>query len=141
MNYSRVALAATAATAAYFVFGFLVFGLIPQLRAEFSKYPAVYRSPDGIKAVMPAGMAAMFVSIVALAALYALAWQGGAPLTNGARFGALIGVFAVGAFVLHNYVNLNIGLKLALQQAAIYFVQWTLIGVVIALVYRPAVAR
>jgi hypothetical protein len=39
-------------------------------------------------------------------------------------------------FVLHNYVNLNIGLKLALGQAAAYFVQWTIIGIVIGLIYK-----
>ena len=56
---------------------------------------------------------------------------------EGARFGALIGIFVVCAFVLHNYVNLNIGLKLALGQAAAYFVQWTIVGIVIGLIYKP----
>jgi hypothetical protein len=39
--------------------------------------------------------------------------------------------------VLHNYVNLNIGLKLALMQAAAYFLQWTIVGIVIGLIYKP----
>jgi hypothetical protein len=39
--------------------------------------------------------------------------------------------------VLHNYVNLNIGLKLTLMQAVAYFVQWTIIGIVIGLIYKP----
>src|ERR1700733_8192898 len=51
--------------------------------------------------------------------------QGGSGITEGARLGVLIGIFVVCAFVLHNYVNLNIGLKLALGQAVAYFVQWT----------------
>jgi hypothetical protein len=38
--------------------------------------------------------------------------------------------------VLHNYVNLNIGLKLALGQAVAYFIQWTVIGIVIGLIYK-----
>jgi len=42
------------------------------------------------------------------------------------------------AFVLHNYVNLNIGLKLALEQAVAYFLQWTIVGIVIGLIYRPS---
>ena len=41
------------------------------------------------------------------------------------------------AFVLHNYVNLNIGLKLALEQAVAYFVQWTIVGIIIGLIYKP----
>ena len=55
------------------------------------------------------------------------------------RFGFLVGVFAAGSFVLHNYVSLNIGLRLALLQAVAYFVQWVGSGVVIALIYRPPI--
>jgi hypothetical protein len=39
---------------------------------------------------------------------------------------------------VHNYVNLNIGLKLTIQQSIAYFVQWVLVGIVIGLVYKPA---
>lgn len=138
MNYSRIALAALAATVAYFAFGGLVFGMLPQLRNEFSKYPAVYRTQRDIKAVMPIGMAAMFISLLVLAALYALAYRGGLGIAEGARFGVLIGMFAVGAFVLHNYVNLNIGVKLTVQQAVAYLVQWTIVGIVMGLIYKPA---
>jgi hypothetical protein len=138
MNYSRIALSALGATVAYFVFGGLFFGVLPHLRNEFRKYPAVYRSEEGIKAAMPLGMAAMFLSIVVLAVIYALACQGGSGVAEGARFGALIGVFAVGSFVVHNYVNLNIGMKLTLQQSLAYFVEWTIVGIVIGLIYKPA---
>jgi hypothetical protein len=137
MNYSRIGLAGLGATVAYFVFGGLVFGLLPQLRDEFRKFPAVYRKQEEIKAVMPVGMAAMFLSILVLAVIYALAYRGGSGVAEGARFGALIGIFAVGAFVLHNYVNLNIGLKITLQQAAAYFTEWTIVGIVIGLIYKP----
>jgi hypothetical protein len=34
-------------------------------------------------------------------------------------------------------VNLNIGLKLALMQAVAYFVQWTVVGIIIDLIYKP----
>lgn len=138
MNYLRIALAGLGATVAYFVVGGLAFGLLPQVRDEFRKYPAVYRTQEGIKSVMPVGMAAMFLSISVLAAIYAMAYQGGSGVAEGARFGALIGVFALGAFVLHNYVNLNIGLRITLQQAVAYFVEWTIVGVVIGLIYKPA---
>jgi hypothetical protein len=137
MNVSRVALASVGGFVAYFVFGGLVFGFVPKLREEFAKYPAVYRSQDAITSVMPIGMAAMFVAVVVLAVLYAMLYQGGSGLAEGARFGALIGLFAVCAFVLHNYVNLNIGLGITLQQATVYFIEWTVTGVVIGLLYRP----
>jgi hypothetical protein len=58
-------------------------------------------------------------------------------LVEGAGFGLLIAVFALCSFVLHNYVNLNIGLKLTLVQAAAYSVSWIVTGIVIGLIYRP----
>jgi hypothetical protein len=141
MNLSRVALAAVGAFVAYFVLGGLSFALFPSLKDEFLKYPAVYRTPDAMKSVMPAGMAAMFVAMVVLAIIYAMAHQGGSGAAEGARFGALIGVFAICAFVIHNYVNLNIGSKLTLQQSIAYFVEWLAVGLVIGLIYRPTVPR
>jgi hypothetical protein len=137
VSYTRILLAALGAMVAYFAVGGLAFGVLPVLREEFLKYPAVYRNQEGIQAVMPLGLAAMFVSIVALAVIYAMLYRGGSGAVTGAQFGALIGVFALGAFVLHNYVNLNIGLKLTLQQGVAYFVEWTVVGTVIGLIYRP----
>jgi hypothetical protein len=137
MNFTRIALAGFGGFVAYFVLGGAAFGLLPSLRNAFLKYPAVYRSQEGIKSVMPAGMAAMFIGMIVLAVLYAMLYQGGSGLVEGARFGALIGVFAVCAFVIHNYVNLNIGLALTMQQAVAYFVEWTVTGIAIGLIYRP----
>ncbi len=143
MSLARLALAAVAAFVAYFVLGGLIFALIPSLKAEFLKYPAIYRSQEGQMSHMPAGMAAMFVSILALALLYATFYPGGFDLAHGARlgaaFGALIGIFAIGAFVVHNYVNLQIGLTLTLQQSVAYFIEWLVVGIVIGLIYRPVV--
>lgn len=97
MNIARIALAAFVT---YFAIGFLVFAAGPT---------AVYRPQDSIKKVMPAGMAAMLVSMVVLAVLYAMTCHGSAGLA------ALIGVFAVCAFV-----------------------EWVAVGAVIGLIYRPA---
>jgi hypothetical protein len=138
MNLLRVGLAALGAFAAYFVVGGLTFGLIPSLKSEFLKYPAVYRTQEGQMGHMPAGMVAMFLAIVALGSIYAMLYQSGNGVAEGARFGALIGVFAVGSFVVHNYVNLNIGLKLTVQQGVAYFVEWVVVGIVISLIYKPA---
>jgi hypothetical protein len=138
MNFLRIFLAGLGAFVAYFITGGIMFVSLPWLKTEFQKYPAVYRSSEGIKSVMPVGMAAMFVSILTLAVIYALLYHGGSGLVEGARFGALIGIFVIGAFVVHNYVNLNIGLALTFQQSAAYFVEWLIVGIVIGLIYRPA---
>jgi hypothetical protein len=137
MNYSRLGLAALGGMVASFAFGFLVLWLVPALFKEGHKYPAVFRPKEEMMAVMPIGLVATFISILVVAIIFAMIHQGGSGTMEGARFGVLIGIFVVFAFVLHNYVNLNIGLKLALGQAAAYFVQWTIIGIVIGLIYKP----
>ena len=137
MNYSRLGLAALGGTVASFAFGFLVLWLVPGLINEGHKYPAVFRPKEEMMTVMPIGFVATFISILVVATIFAMIHQGGSGITEGGRFGVLIGIFVVCAFVLHNYVNLNIGLKLALMQAAAYFVQWTIVGIVIGLIYKP----
>jgi len=39
---------------------------------------------------------------------------------------------------VHNYVNLNIGLKLTIAQSIMYFVEWSIVGVVLGIIYKPA---
>lgn len=135
MNYSRVVLAALGAMVAYFSLGWLFFTR-PLMRMEFLKYSGIYRSQDDMKGVMPIGMLGMLLSMISLAVLYAMLYRGGSGLIHGARFGVLIGVYALGSFVLHNHVNLRIGARLTLLQAIAYFVEWTVVGVVIGLIYR-----
>ena len=137
MNYSRLALAALGGTVASFVFGSLVFWLVPALINEAHKYPAVFRPKEEMMAVMPIGLGATFISILVAAIIFSMLHQSSSAVMNGARFGVLAGTFVVCAFVLHNYVNLNIGLKLALGQAVTHFLQWTIVGTVIGLIYKP----
>lgn len=141
MNLLRIIFAAVGAFAAYFVLGGLIFGLFPSLKDEFLKYPRVYRSHEGQMSHMPVGMAGMFLAILVLAILYASLYQGSSGLlsglANGACFGALVGLFTVGSYVMQQHVNLNIGLKLTLVSAVAYFAEWTVAGIVIGLIYRP----
>jgi hypothetical protein len=136
MNYSRLGLAALGGTVASFAFGFLVLWLAPALINEAHKYPAVFRPQEEMMTVMPIGIVATFIAILVVAIIFAMIRQGRSGPLEGARLGVLIGIFAV-CNVLHNYMNLNIGLKLALGQAAAYFVQWTIVGIVISLIYKP----
>ena len=78
------------------------------------------------------------VAIFVVTVLYTMLPQGGSGIAQGARFGALIGLFVVCAFVLHNYMLLNIGLRLTLMQAVAYFIQWAVVGIVIGLLYKPS---
>src|SRR5437868_2531116 len=137
MNYSRLLLAALGGMVASFAFGGLLIWLVPALINEGHKYPAVFRPKEEMFKVMPIGLVATYIAILVVAIIFAMVHPGGSGATESARFGILIGLFVVCAFVLHNYVNLNIGLKLALGQAVAYFVQWTIIGIVIGLIYKP----
>src|SRR6267378_688129 len=116
MNYSRLGLAALGGMVASFAFGFLVFWLAPGLIKEGHKYPAVFRPKEEMMKVMPIGLVATFIAILVVAIIFAMIHQGGSGTTEGARLGVLFGIFAV-CNGLHNYVNLNIGVKLALGQA------------------------
>ena len=136
MNYSRLGLAALGGTVASFAFGFLVLWLVPGLFEEAHKYPAVFRPQEEMMNVMPIALVASFIAILVVSIIFAMTHRGESRTTDGARLGVLIGIFAV-CNVLHNYVNLNIGPKLALGQAAAYFVQWTIVGIVIGLIYKP----
>jgi hypothetical protein len=141
MNYLSLALAALGGTVASFAFGFLVLWLVPFLIEEAHKYPAVFRPKEEMMKIMPVGLVSTFISILVAAMIFAMMHHGRSGAIAGAHFGVLIGLFVVCAFVLHNYVNLNIGLKLALGQAVVYFFQWTIIGLVIGLIYKPLALR
>jgi len=137
MNVGRIALAALGGFVAYMAVGFLMFAALPTMKAEFAKYPAVFRPQEAMMGMMPLGMGAIFVEMVVLAVLYAMTYRGASGLAAGAAFGALVGVFAVCSFAVHNYVNLNIGLTLTIQQGVAYFSQWLVTGIVMGLIYRP----
>ena len=138
VHYASIALASLGATVAYFVYGFIMFGAMPAMKSEFMKYPNVYRSHDGMMKVMPYGMVAILISIVVVAVLYAKIYPAGGGIAGGAYLGALIGIFAVCTFVIHNYVNLNIGLRLTIYQGITYFIQWVIVGAAIGLIYKPS---
>jgi hypothetical protein len=136
MNYSRIALAAVAATAADAVYGFTVYGTL--LAGEFAKYPGVYRAEDVGTSYLPLLFLGVFFAVCVLTAIYAKGYEGRGP-AEGLRFGLLIALFGTFAFSSVNYATLNIGRRLALEITAAGFVEWTMIGTIVGLVYKPAV--
>lgn len=138
VNCAHIALASLGATVAYFAFGFAMFAALPAMKTEFMKYPDVFRPQDKIMKVMPYGMVAILISIVVVAVLYAKIYSASGGIVSGTCLGALIGIFSVCTFVIHNHVNLNIGIKLTIYQGVTYFIQWVIVGVVIGLIYKPS---
>ena len=139
MNYSRIAIAGLAATVAFFLYGYLVFGLL--IAKEYAPYPGVYRSAAAIQPYVPLGLVSTLLAMGVLAAIYVKGYEGGSGLKEGLHFGLLVGLFMVCAVVGDEYVTLNIGRGLAIAMAAGRLVEWIVVGATIGLVYKPAVAR
>ena len=135
MNRTRLALATLAALVAYFIVGGLFF-TVPAMHTEFAKYPAIYRTGEAITSVMAVGVFGILLAIGAAAAIFARMHPTGAGVKAGIKFGVLLAVFQLGSFVLHNYMNLNIGWRLSALQGIAYMSEWIVVGVVISLVYR-----
>jgi hypothetical protein len=133
MNYGRLAAAAVAAAVVDMVYGFVVYGNL--LTGQFAQFPGVYRPPEDMS-YMPFLMLGVLVAAIGATYIYAKGYEGGSGVAEGARFGAVIGVFVVGISII-NYAVLNIGRRLAVGMALAGFVEWVLLGVVIGLVYKP----
>ncbi len=136
MNYARIVVAAIAGWLTFFISGTVVFGLSP-LAKFYAPYSAVYRSQAAVMSYFPIGLASTFIAILLLAIIYAKGYEGGRGIVEGARFGVLVGLFVICAFVGDEYVTLNIGWQLALAMAAGRLFEWTLVGAAVGLVYKP----
>lgn len=135
LNYGRATVAALVATLVYYMIGFFTEGWL--FRGDFAPYSKVYRSSDMVMRYMPLGMVFAFVGAFVVCVIFARLCSGRNGVFEGTRLGLLVGVFVAFVFVGTNYVILNIGGKLALKQALGAFLQWTVVGLVIGLIYRP----
>jgi len=136
MNYGRLVLAVIVATIVDACYGFGVYGGL--LSGQFAQYPAVYRTGEAGQAYLPLMFAGLLVAIAAAALMYAKGYEGGSGAAEGLRFGFVLGLFVFFAFSGVNYAVLNIGRPLALSAGIAGLVEWTIIGLVIGLVYKPA---
>ena len=136
MNYGRLVGAAAAATVVDAVYGYLVYGVL--LAGEFGRYPAIYRPPEVAGTYLPPMFLGIFVAMFAAVTIYAKGYEGRSGLTEGARFGVLLGVFVGVLFASVSYGTLNIGRKLTLAYLAAGFFEWLVVGIVIGLVYKPS---
>ena len=138
MNYPRVLLAAVAALIVFFVWGFLTEGWL--IRKDFAPSANLYRTSDLQMKYMPFGMGAVLVALLAAVAVYA-GWCGDTSgAMKGLQFGLLIGVLVACIHPISNLVTMNMHLELGLKVSVSTFIGWVLAGVVIGLVYKPAIA-
>jgi len=139
MNYGRILLAAAAAAIVFFIYGFLVHGLL--IAKDYIPYPeGVHRGGEAARSHTPFALAGIFIAILVFATIYAMDYQRRAGVSAGARLGLLFGIFMAGAFVAVNYATINIGEKLALEIGTSELVEWTLVGTMVGRVYKPSAA-
>jgi hypothetical protein len=134
MNYSRVAMAAIAATVADFVFGFVVYGNL--LTSSFLAQSGIYRAAEAQMAYMPVGAAGLAVAMFAATILFANSPRP-AGLASGLAFGFLLAVFTIGTCVIVNFATLNMTTDHAVKMGVAALAEWLVVGAVIGLVYRP----
>ena len=139
MNYPRIVLAGVAATVVDFAYGFVVYGTL--LTSSFAAHPAVYRAPDAQLAYMPVGAIGILLAMIAASLIYAKGYEGGSAAREGARFGFLMALVAIGYATLVNYATLNLGKRHTAKMALAALGEWILAGVVIGLVNKPKVTR
>src|SRR4051794_27417248 len=127
MNYPRIAMASVAAVIVFFVYGFLVEGML--IRKDFALSAALYRDSNAQMKYMPIGMASVLVGLFAATVLYAK-WCGGASgAAIGLRFGFLMGVFVACIHAISNLVRMNMNLRLGVENAFNPLLGWVLAGV------------
>ena len=133
MNYTRLALAAVAATVADFAYGFAIYGNV--LTSSFLEQGAIYRGAEAQMEYMPIGAAGIVLAMVAAAMLLAVSNFRG--VGGGLQFGLLLAVFAIGTGVVVNYATLNMTEDHAARMMLAALGEWLLVGAVIGLVYKP----
>jgi hypothetical protein len=139
MNYGRLVAAALAGTVVDAIYGFLVYGML--LAGEFGRYPSVYRGNDAPPVFLMTMFAGIFVAMLFAVVIYSKGIESSGGAAEGARFGALLGVFIGVLFASISYGTLNIGRKLTAMTAVAAIVEWTLVGTAIGAVYRADRSR
>ena len=137
MNVVSIGLATLAGTVTYFVFGgVLMFATGDRLKGMYRENAATFRPEDQIMKYFPIAIVTMLLSVAVAATLFARIHPAGADWMAGAKLGCAMGAFVMFAHVGHEFATINIGPKLAVTSAIMHFVQWILVCVAIALVYK-----
>ena len=89
---------------------------------------------------MPLAFAGSLLAMFALAAIYAKGYEGGKGVVEGIRFGLLMALFTLGFVSIGLYASFNLGRRIALMASAASFLEMIIVGAVIGLMYKPAVA-
>jgi hypothetical protein len=135
LNYPRLLLATVAAAVVDFAYGSLVYGTL--LESEISVYGGIFRSVSAVNALLPVVVVVLVGGGLGASILFAKGFATGRPLASGVAFGTTMALFSVCYVTLGNYVVLEMPRRLTLELCAAQAVEWLIVGVTIAAVYRP----
>ena len=93
--------------------------------------------------IIPLGILSMVLQAIVVAYLYPLFYRGGNPLTEGATFGLLLGIFMGSNAVLAEAGKNQVGsLRTWIALEGVYYLlQFTLVGLVVGAVYGVLPSR
>ena len=135
MNWSRIAIAAVAAWIVSMLLGYLVNDVL--FAALYADNTAVYLPRTQIQGALPYGFGAMLVGFLAFAYAYAKGYEGGNGVSEGARYGLLVGIMLVCFATVWSWVLTPLTGKMALAIAVDYAVEFLIYGAIVGLIYKP----
>jgi hypothetical protein len=136
MDYKRLAIAAVVTWVVDAIFGMVVWqGIVGPRMAQ---NPAVFRSAETMTANLPLLLVGGLVAIFVMAYIYAKGYEGGSGIGEGLRYGLLLALLMTGFVSIPIYATFNIGGDVAMLASIVSFVEMIMIGVVLGLMYKPA---
>ena len=133
MNFSRLAVAASAAWVAFIIIGYVVHGVL--LTDLYARQASALR-PGGNAHPMY-GFGAALVGFFVFAYSYAKGYEGGQGTQEGMRFGVLVALMLICFAAVWVYVVFPISGGLAAVLAVDYVVEFAVYGMIVGAIYKP----
>ena len=132
MNFSRLAVAALTAWAAFLLIGFLVHGVL------LTDFYARQASGIRVDPMSPAvGFGVALIGFFAFVYTYAKGYEGGSGLHEGMRFGVLVALMLITFAAVWGYIVFPVSAGLAAALAIDYVVEFAIYGMIVGSIYRP----
>jgi hypothetical protein len=136
MNFARVALAAVVAWIVYLGVSFLVHAIL--LKDIYLQHASFMRPEAEQNAILPIGFGFALIGFFAFAYAYAKGYEGGSGAQEGIRFGVLVGIVLCCFGSIWDYMVWPVRPMLAALWMVDNLVEFALYGLVVGLIYKPA---
>jgi hypothetical protein len=136
MNFARVAVAAVVTWILYLGVSFLVHAIL--LKDIYLQHASVMRPEAEQNAILPIGFGFALIGFFAFGYAYAKGYEGGGA-QEGIRFGVLVGIVLCCFGSIWEYMVWPVQPTLAALWMVDYLVEFALYGLVVGLIYKPAV--